>query len=65
MKITIKQNENCKWSKDVYVNGKCIGRVMADDKMTPLDCYNSFKSNWSIDEMEKGIDLQVQKSLSY
>jgi len=45
MNITIKQNENCKWSKDVYINGECVGSVMADDKMTSYECYEDLKSN--------------------
>jgi hypothetical protein len=57
-KITICQNENCKYSKDVYLNGKIIGTVMANNEMTPLECYESLKNNWTIDELECQIDLQ-------
>jgi len=64
-KITIKQSENCKLFKDVYINGKCIGTVMADDKMTAYECYEALKSNWDIDRMEYQNDLQIQNSLSY
>ena len=52
MNITIKQSENSKLFKDVYINEKCIGSVMADDKMTPKECYESLKNNWAIDEIE-------------
>ena len=64
-KITIQQSENCKSFKDVYINGECIGTVMADDKMTPYECYEALKSNWDIDRMEYQNDAQIQKSLSY
>lgn len=57
-KITTCQNENCKYSKDVYLNGSLIGVVMANDEMTPLECYESLKNNWKIDELECQIDLQ-------
>ena len=64
-KITIKQNDNCKLFKDVYINGECIGTVMADDKMTAYECYEALKSNWDIDRMESQNDVQIQNSLSY
>ncbi len=64
-KITIKQNDNCKLFKDVYINGECIGTVMADDKMTAYECYEALKSNWNIDRMECQNDVQIQNSLSY
>lgn len=65
LKITIKQSENCKLFKDVYINSECIGTVMANDKMTAYDCYEALKSNWDIDSMECQHDLQIQNSLSY
>jgi len=64
-KITIKQSENCKLFKDVYINGECIGTVMSDDKMNAYECYEALKSNWDIDRMEYQNDLQIQNSLSY
>ena len=64
-KITIKQNDNCKLFKDVYINEECIGTVMADDKMTAYECYEALKSNWDIDRMEYQNDVQIQNSLSY
>jgi hypothetical protein len=63
--ITISQNENCKFSKDVYINGKCIGRVMANDNMSAYECYQSLKNNWEIDNLECQSDLQIENSLSY
>jgi riboflavin synthase alpha subunit len=64
-KITTSQNEECKLYKDVYVNGKCIGTVMADDKMTPFECYQALKNNWAIDDMEYQNDVQIQRSINY
>jgi len=58
-KITIQQSENCKSFKDVYINGKCIGTVMADDKMTAYECYESLKLNWDIDRKEYKNDVQI------
>jgi hypothetical protein len=51
--ITIQQNENCKFSKDVLINDECIGTVMANDSMTPFECYQSLKNKWEIDSLEK------------
>jgi len=65
MEITVTKNEKCKYSKDVYINGECIGTVMANDEMTPYECYKSLKSNWEIDKMEYKNDLQIQNSLNY
>ena len=65
MKITIQQNENCKWSKDVYINNLCVGSVMADDKMTASECYKSLKNNWSIDQMEYQNDLMALQHINY
>lgn len=50
--MSVKQNENNKDFKDVYLNGSLIGRVMANDEITPLQCYESLKNNWAIDELE-------------
>ena len=50
-KITIRQNQESKSFKDVYLNGKFIGSVISDGKSTPLQCYESLKNNWEIDRM--------------
>ena len=65
MKITIKQSESSKLFKDVYLNGKCIGTVMCDEKSTPMECYESLKNNWSIDEMERQEDAQIDRNSNY
>ncbi len=65
MKITIKPSEYSKYFKSVYINGKCIGSVMADDKMTPKECYEELKNNWAISEMEFQSDLQIDRNLNY
>jgi hypothetical protein len=65
MKITIKQNQDCKDFKDVYINNELLGYVMANDTMTPYECYESLKNNWAIDNMEYQNDLQIRDSLNY
>jgi len=64
-KITTEPNENCKDFKNILVNGKCIGTVLADDTMTPYECYEALKSNWAIDASEGIHDQQIQASLNY
>ncbi len=63
--ITIKQSKSSKFFKDVYVNGKCIGKVMANDSMTPIDCYEALKNNWEIDRMEMANDIAINNNLNY
>lgn len=63
--ITIEQNERCRFFRYVYIDGKCIGSVMADDTMTPFECYESLKNNWAIDEMESQHNLQIERSIDY
>lgn len=63
--ITIEQNENSEHFKNVYVDGKCQGSVMADENMSPLDCWESLKTNWAIDELEGIEDAKIIKSLDY
>ena len=63
--ITIKPNEDCRFCKDVYINSKCIGTTMADEKMSAIECYLSLINNWKIDEMERSNDLQINRSLNY
>ena len=58
--ITIKQNEACKYFKDVYINNEIIGSVMADEKMNAYQCYEALKNNWAIDNLELQNDLQMQ-----
>jgi hypothetical protein len=58
MKISIKQNEDCIYFKDVYINEDIVGTVMANDKMTPFECYQSLRNNWEIDNLELENDLQ-------
>jgi hypothetical protein len=36
----------------VYKNEKCIGTCMADDSMTPYECYQNVLNNQAIDRME-------------
>jgi hypothetical protein len=64
-KITTVQSESSKFFKDVYINGECIGTVMADDKMTPFECYQALKNNWAIDDMEYQNDVKIQRSINY
>lgn len=63
--ITIEQSEECELFKDVYINGKCKGTVMADESMTPLDCWESLKNNWAIDDLEGIEDDRIIESLNY
>jgi len=65
MIITTKPTENSKFFKSVYVNGKIIGSVMDDDKMTPKECYEALKNNWAIDAMEMQSDLQIDRNSNY
>ena len=65
LKITTKPNENSKLFKDVYVDNKCIGAVMANDKMSGIDCYNALKLNWEIDRLERQNDLLINDNLNY
>jgi len=60
MKITTEQNQDCKDFKDVYIDGKLLGYVMANNTMTPYECYESLQNNWAIDNMEYQNDLQIQ-----
>ena len=64
-KITTEQNENCKFSKNVLIDGKCIGSVMADNSMSAFDCYESLKNNWAIDDLECQNDLQIDRNGNY
>ncbi len=63
--ITIQQNENCKFSKDVLINGEIIGSVMANDKMTPFQCYQELKNKWEIDNLELQSDVIINQNLNY
>jgi hypothetical protein len=65
MNITIKQTEGNRFNKDVFINGKCIGSVMADDKMTAKECYESLKNNWAIDLMESQHYKQLDRLENY
>jgi hypothetical protein len=60
MKITVKQNQDFKDFKDVYIDSKLLGSVMANDIMNANECYESLKNNWEIDNMEYQNDLQIQ-----
>jgi hypothetical protein len=60
MKITVKQNQDFKDFKDVYIDSKLLGSVMANDTMNANECYESLKNNWEIDNMEYQNDLQIQ-----
>jgi len=63
-KITIEQNEIPSF-KDVFINGVLIGSVMADNSMTPIECYNALKNNWEIDRAEMASDVAIDNSLNY
>lgn len=65
MIITTKPSEDSKFFKSVYVNGKCMGSIMADDKMTPKECYEELKNNWAISKMEMQSDLQIDRNSNY
>jgi hypothetical protein len=63
--FTVKQNQDYKDFKDVYIDNKLLGCVMADDTMSAYECYQSLKNNWEIDNLECQSDLQIQDSLNY
>ena len=57
MKITIKKLEDSaigSWGYfvSVYKNGKCLGTVMTDGTLTPIECYESLLNNWEIDKLD-------------
>jgi hypothetical protein len=62
--ITTKPSE-IKGDKEIYIDGEFIGRVMADDAMTPLECYQSLKNNWEIDRIEKAHYEALDNALDY
>ena len=64
-RITTKQNEDCHLFKDVYLDGKCIGKVMADDTYTPQDCYDVLMNNWHIDQLEAMSDEAIDRLSTY
>lgn len=63
--ITTEQNENSKDFKNVLINNECIGVVLADDSMSPIECYEALKNNWAIDEMEGVSDQQIDRNSTY
>lgn len=63
--ITIKSREHNSLFKEVYINGECVGVVMADETMSAKECYESLKNNWEIDRMEAQHDMDIDRSLDY
>ena len=57
--FTVKQNQDCKDFKDVYIDNKLLGCVMADDTMSAYECYQSLKNNWEIDNLEGQSELLI------